>query len=66
VIPQVPHFRAVGLVAARTTEESSSGGFESEVDVFWEVRMFSGAILLDGSVEGEFGGIEGALEVHVD
>jgi hypothetical protein len=26
----------VGLVAARTTEESSSGGFESEVDVFWE------------------------------
>jgi hypothetical protein len=64
--PPDPPFGALVLHSAGTIEESRSGADESEGGVFLGVRGSFGAVLLDESVEGEFGCVEGAVEVYVD
>jgi hypothetical protein len=59
-------FGALVLHSAWAIEESRAGADEGEASVLLRWRGTFGAVLLDESVEGEFGGVEGAVEVYVD
>jgi hypothetical protein len=65
--PSDAPFGALVLDSARAVEESGSGADESEACVFLVgLRGSFGAILLDESVQSQFGRVEGAVEVYVD
>jgi hypothetical protein len=64
--PSDPPFGALILHSARAVEEGRSGADESEGGVFLGFRGSLGAVLFDEGVEGEFGCVEGAVEVYVD
>jgi hypothetical protein len=59
-------FGALVLHSARAIEESRSGADEGEAGVLLRWRGPFGAVLLDESVQGEFGRVESAVEVYVD
>jgi hypothetical protein len=64
--PSDPPFGALILHSARAVEEGRSGADEGEGGVFLGFRGPFGAVLFDKGVEGEFGCVEGAVEVYVD